>query len=217
MAPVRSRPVDRSVGARAWFGATAAAVVVQLFVTAGLKGTPFPDLRGRLLNVFCYFTVQSNLLVALTCLLLAVRLDRRSTAFWVLRLTPLVAIAVTGIVFHIALKGLQDLQGAAAVADFLLHTLSPLMCVLGFLVFGPRARITRPIAVMACIFPLCWAVFAMVRGAFIHFYPYPFIDVDTHGYAPVLLNSLLVAVVFAGLSFGALALDRVLPRTRLAV
>src|SRR5450631_282066 len=145
-APVRSRPVGRSAVARTWFGATAAVVAVgivdQLFVTAGLEGTPFPDLRGRLLNVFCYFTVQSNLLVAVTCLLLAVRLDRRSTTFWVLRLTALVAIAVTGIVFHVALKGLQDLQGAAALADFLLHTLSPLMCVLGFLVLGPRERIT---------------------------------------------------------------------------
>ena len=76
--------------------------------------------------------------------------------------------------------------------------------------------ISAKVAVLACVFPICWAVFAMVRGAFIHFYPYPFIDVDTHGYARVLLNSAVVAVVFVGLSFGALALDRVLPRTWLS-
>ena len=209
--------MNRPAVARTWFAATALAVligiVVQLFVSAGLEGNlVFPDLRGRLLNVFCYFTVQSNILVLVTCALLAIRLDRASTVFRVLRLTAVIAIALTGIVFHLALKGLQDLHGSAAVADTLLHTVSPVLCVLGFLLFGPRRLIDPRVAVMACIFPLCWAVFAMIRGALIHFYPYPFIDVDTHGYAKVLLNSVLIAAVFIGLSFAALAYDRFVSR-----
>ena len=101
---------------------------------------------------------------------------------------------------------------ADQAADTLLHTVSPVLCVLGFLLFGPRRLIDPRVAVMACIFPLCWAVFAMIRGALIHFYPYPFIDVDTHGYAKVLLNSVLIAAVFIGLSFAALAYDRFVSR-----
>jgi hypothetical protein len=53
--------------------------------------------------------------------------------------------------------------------------------------------------------------FTLVRGAAIDWYPYPFVDVVAHGYARVAINCLVVAVLFVGLGFGALALDRRLP------
>lgn len=67
----------------------------------------------RALNSFAYFTTQSNLLVGFAALLLALRLDRSSTVFRVLRLCGLVAITVTGIVFHAVLAQLLDLQSWA--------------------------------------------------------------------------------------------------------
>ncbi len=45
-------------------------------------------------NAFAFFTVQSNLLVGIATLLLAVRLERSSAVFGVLRLAGLVAITV---------------------------------------------------------------------------------------------------------------------------
>ena len=60
--------MNNPVVARVWFGLTALAVfagiAVQLRASALLVGNVnFPDLPGRLANVFAYFTVQSNVLV----------------------------------------------------------------------------------------------------------------------------------------------------------
>ncbi len=63
--------------ARVWFAATAlaalAGVVIQLPVTAGIHNGFFASATARTLNVFAFFTIESNLIVAATCLVLAVR------------------------------------------------------------------------------------------------------------------------------------------------
>jgi hypothetical protein len=52
--------------ARAWFAVTALAVlgglVIQIAVTAGDEGGHFSTAGARIFNVFCFFTVQSNIL-----------------------------------------------------------------------------------------------------------------------------------------------------------
>jgi hypothetical protein len=200
---VDSRQVRTATWARIWFGLTSLVVgvgiVIQLFATADVENGRFAALHSRLFNVFCFFTVQSNIIVGVTCLLLALSLDRPSTAFRVLRLDGLLGIVVTFLVFHVALKSLQELSGKAAVADFLLHTASPIMCALGWLVFGPRGWVSWRVVWLSLIFPICWLVFTLIRGPIVSFYPYPFLDVDEHGYPRVLLSCLVVAILFVGL------------------
>lgn len=197
--------------ARGWCGATAAVVLVglltQLLVTANAATGRFDTTATRVLNVFCFFTIQANILVGLTCLLLAVGPDRTSTLFRVLRLDALVGIAVTGVVFHLALASLQDLHGSAAFADFCLHTLSPILCVLGWVLFGPRRRTPPRIVGLTVVFPLAWLVFTLIRGTVIGYYPYPFLDVTGHGYGRVLLSCGIVAVLFLALAGGAGRVD----------
>ncbi|MFG1816096.1 Pr6Pr family membrane protein [Kribbella sp. NPDC049174] len=202
---------------RSWAGLTAlivaAGIVVQLIVTANGTEGFFPDNPDRVFNVFAYFTIQSNLLLGGTALMLALQPDRpQSTLFKTLRLNGVLCIAVTGIVYHVALAGLDDLSGWAAVANFLLHTAAPVVGVLGWLLFGPRGRTDPRIVAWSLVFPLLWLVFTLVRGEFVGFYPYPFVDVAEHGYPRVLLNCLLVAVLFLALAAGATSLDRRLHR-----
>jgi hypothetical protein len=209
--------VDRRSLARIVFALTAAAVLVGLVVQLGVS---YRFVGGRFSgwaavgNVFAYFTVQSNILVGVTTALLALRPERASTLFAVLRLTALVAITVTFAVFHTVLAGLQDLSGQAAFADALLHTVVPVLAVGGWLVFGPRGLATHRVAVFTLIFPLAWAAFTLLRGPAADFYPYPFIDVRTLGYPRVLVNVALVGVLFLGLALAAATLDRRLPGRR---
>jgi hypothetical protein len=46
------------------------------------------------------------------------------------------------------------------------------------------------------LFPVLWLAYTLVRGAIWKWYPYPFLDVSSHGYARVVVNALVVAVVF---------------------
>ena len=60
---------------RWWFGLTALAVlaglIVQILVTADLETGFFDTPTERALNVFAFFTIQSNIIVGVTSLLLA--------------------------------------------------------------------------------------------------------------------------------------------------
>jgi hypothetical protein len=202
---------------RIWAAVTAAVVlcgiVVQLVVTANGTEGFFADNPERVFNVFAYFTIQSNLLLGGTTLLLALQPDRpQNTLFRTLRLNGMLCIAVTGIVYHLVLAADDDPQGWAAVANFLLHTAAPVIGVLGWLLFGPRGFTDRRIVAWSIVYPLLWLLFTLVRGEFVGFYPYPFVNVDEHGYGRVLLNCLLVAILFLALAAGATSLDRRLHR-----
>jgi hypothetical protein len=194
----------------------AAGLVLQLVltVTAEPGAGFFESTPARIWNFFSFFTVQSNLLVAITTGMLAIDLHRSSTAFWVLRIVAVICIAVTGVVFHLALADLQELTGWDLVADTILHTLSPLLAVGGWLAFGPRGRLNGRVVRLAVLPPVAWLVYALVRGALVedrfgnHYYAYPFMNVEVHGYATALLRCGLVALLFLALAYGALALDR---------
>jgi hypothetical protein len=202
---------------RTWAAVTAAIVAcgigIQLLVTANGHEGFFPDNPERVFNVFAYFTVQSNLLLGGTALLLALQPERSGgELFKTLRLNGVLCIAVTGIVYHAVLAGTDQLHGWAAVTNFLLHTASPVAGVLGWIAFGPRGLTDWRIVGWSIVYPLLWLVFTLIRGEFVGFYPYPFVDVTEHGYGRVLLNCLLVAVLFLALAAGATILDRRLQR-----
>jgi hypothetical protein len=204
--------------ARGWFALTSlmvlAGVIIQLFVTGGLEAGFFHTRAGRVLNVFCFFTIQSNLIVGGTCLLLALSPARSSIVFKSFRLTGVVAIIITGLVYHAVLRHLFDLESWALVADNLIHTVVPVMAVAGWLMFGPRGLTSRRVKWLSVIFPVAWLAFTLIRGAFVHFYPYPFVDVSKIGYGRALVNCAWVAVIYLGIAAGATALDQWLVRIR---
>ncbi|GAA1635501.1 Pr6Pr family membrane protein [Kribbella alba] len=205
--------MTKSVAGRSWFGVTALAVavgiVVQLVVTATTTEGFFPDNPDRVFNVFAYFTIQSNLLLGGSCLLLAIDPDRwHSMVFKTLRLNGVLCIAVTGIVYHLVLAGSDTLSGGAAVANFFVHTLTPVLGVVGWLIFGPRGQTDSRVVGWSLVFPLLWLAFTLIRGEGTGFYPYPFMNVTEHGYGTVLLNCLLVALLFLALAAGTTLLDR---------
>jgi hypothetical protein len=203
--------------ARLCFGATALLVVVGIVIQVPVAvNAKHGFFRGAAagLNVFAFFTIQSNLLVGATCLLLAWKLDLASTVFNVFRLIGVVAIAVTGIVYHVALAGLFDLDSWALTADMILHTVVPLLAVIGWLVYGPRGRTSRLVARYTILFPLAYMVFTLIRGAIVGFYPYPFADVNALGYPRAIVNGVWITLIFYALAVGAAALDRILARQR---
>jgi hypothetical protein len=181
-------------GARPWFAVTALCVIagVALSVYSAAKNPGhFHSGVERGFNAFAFFTIQSNLIVGGTTLLLAIR------------------------VYHVALAGIFDLDGIDQLGNQLVHTVVPLLAVLGWLIFGPRGLTSRRVAWLSLLFPACWMAFTLIRGAVIHWYPYPFIDVSVIGYGKAILNAFWVALLLLGLAAGATALDsRLGPRGR---
>jgi hypothetical protein len=214
--------------ARWFFGASSALVTfglalqLVLSVTAESGAGYFESTPARIVNFLSFFTVQSNILVAVTSGLLARDLHRDSTLFRLLRLDGVLCIAVTGVVFHLALASLQELTGWDLVADTILHTASPLLAAVGWLVFGPRGALTGRIVRLAVLPPVGWLAYALARGALVEdrfgndYYAYPFMNAQVLGYATALLRCALVAGFFLLLALGALAADRRLAGVRIA-
>jgi len=205
--------------ARAWhlltFLVAAFALVFQLvLVFQGgrvLDETTPPSTDVRVLRYFLYFTIQSNIAVAWVTGWLALGRATDSRFFRVLRLDAVLGIAVTGVVHFFLLRPLLDLDGADFWADKLLHMVVPALAVLGWLVFGPRARVGRADVLPALVWPVLWLVVILLHGAGTDWYPYPFIDVGKHGWGVVLLNSLGITVLFVAIASGMVWLDARLP------
>lgn len=193
---------------RAWFGVTALVVLIglvtQTVVTAGTPGR-YASAGPRIANMFAYFTIESNVLVLVVAAAFAAG-ARTHGLLRVLWLDALVGISVTGVVYHVALAGLVELDGGALFADIVLHTVTPIVAVLGFLVAAPRVLQWRTVA-WSVVWPLAWLAFTLVRGARTGFYPYPFVDAEQLGYGRVAVNCVLIAALFVALAGVAKVLD----------
>jgi hypothetical protein len=141
--------------------------------------------------------VQSNILVGIAAVSLALAPGRDGRWWRVLRLDALVGISVTGVVYTTVLRTQHQLHGWAVVTDGVFHYLVPLATVAGWLAFGPRRRCDARTARWALAWPLAWLAYTLLHGYVTGWYPYPFIDVTRHGYGGVALNSLAVTAVLA--------------------
>jgi hypothetical protein len=191
--------------ARAFHAVTAAvatgALVLQLvLILQGgrvLDETQQPELGVRLARFLAYFTIQSNVLVAVTTFQLARDPARDGSTWQVLRLAAISGITVTGVVHFLLLRPLLDLDGADFVSDKLLHMVVPALAFAGWAVFGPRPRVDwREIGLTLC-WPLAWLVETLVVGALSGWYPYPFLDHrEPEGTAGVVVSSLGITLFF---------------------
>ncbi|EAP99821.1 Integral membrane protein [Janibacter sp. HTCC2649] len=173
-----------------------------------------PALGTRLIRFISYFTILTNLLVAITTTTLVLGQTAAPRWWKVLRLNAIVGIAVTGLIHWFFLRPLLDLSGADYLADKLLHVVVPLVAVIGWAVFGPRDKVEASLLVPSLIYPIGWLVYTLVRGAIVDWYPYPFLDVGLHGYPRALLACAGVAVLLLALTWGAMKLDPRLPGVR---
>ena len=208
--------------ARLWHGLTFAAagfalLLQLLLVIVGhqhlgdslpeVESAGQPDLSVRLVRFFSYLTIWFNILVAGTCLLLAVNPLRDGRTWRALRLDGLVIAVVGGVVHWFLLRPLLALRGLDYLADKLLHVVVPLMALIGWILFGPRRRVDRLDLLTFLVVPVVWLAYTLIRGAMVGWYPYPFIDVGVHGYAAVGATCLVIAALMVASAIGALWLD----------
>ena len=186
--------------------AAIAGLAVQLVASAALAGS----IPAAIWAMLRFFTVLTNLLVAVAFAALA------AGARWPARPAVLgaavLAIVLVGVVTALLLRGLVELSGGALVADFLLHTATPILVPLWWLAFAPKGGFAWRDPPRWALLPLGYFAYALLRGAGDGRYPYPFIDVAALGWPQVLANALAIAIGFLAAGAGLVALDRLLAR-----
>lgn len=209
-----TRSRARAVHAVVAVAAVSALVLQTTLVVSGasvLAETEVPPLARRLGRLVSYFTIQSNLLVAVTAVQLARDPGHDGSLWRVVRVAALVGITVTGLVHFLLLRPLLDLEGANWVADKMLHMVVPVLAVAAWFVAGPRPRAAWRTALTALVWPVAWLAWTLAVGATTGWYPYPFLDVGVEGAAAVAATCAAVTVVFVALASGLSVLDRRMP------
>jgi hypothetical protein len=212
MTPERARTVHLVVAVVAWASVVFQFVLVLMGSDVLLEDDP-PGMGERIYRFFAYFTIDSNLLVAVASTVLA-RDPLADRPWWrVVRLAGLVGITVTGLVHFFLLRPLLDLDGADYVADKFLHMVVPVLAVAAWAWAGPRPRIGGREVAYALGFPILWTAWTLVFAELDGWVPYPFMDADEKGWGSVIVVCVGITALFAALFALAAWLDRRLSPT----
>jgi hypothetical protein len=181
-------------------------LAIQFSATYGLTGS----VGESLWVLLRYFTVLSNLLtaIAMTSIALGYPLFKSPA---VLGVTTFF-IATVGILYSLLLRGLLELSGGARLADFILHDAIPALIVLYWLIFAQKGLLKGRDPWIWLIYPILYAIYALIRGGFDSKYAYPQIDAAQIGWPQTAINVAALLVGFLVMGYILVGLDRLLGR-----
>jgi hypothetical protein len=183
----------------AWVG-----LAVQFHATFALVGS----LASTLAVLLWYFTIITNLLVAVVFTGIAIGRFARPS---LLGATTLYILLV-GVTYGLLLHGIEELSGGSAIANVLLHMVTPILVPLFWLTFTPKGKLNRRDPLHWAIYPLAYLFYALIRGEFTNRYPYPFLNVGQLGWARTILNAFFIAAAFLVASWLFVGFDSFLGR-----
>jgi hypothetical protein len=186
-----------------------AALILQYVLV--LMGEAGPDPVRRTLNFFSYFTVLTNVLVALAFLAPTFFSQTPLGKFFarptVRTAITIYIIIVSALVFFI-LRHLTNLQGLDFVADMLLHYVLPALFVFDWVFFVPKGSLKWQEMFGWLGYPIAYLAWTFIHGALSGFYPYPFLNTEVLGVGRVLLNELGLLILFFAVGMALIALGR---------
>lgn len=182
-----------------WF-----ALALQCYLTITLSIANGKTLVAGIIIFISYFTILTNLLVAVVLSLSVGASGSRWGAFLsraTVQSGAAVSIAIVGIVYSLLLRQIWDPQGWQKLADMLLHDLIPLLYVGYWAIFVRKSSLRWKDAFWWLTYPAAYFAYTLLRGAVSGWYPYPFLDPSGLGYSRVSVNAvgLLAAFLLTGL------------------
>lgn len=196
-----------------------AAIVAQLIRSIDVARSAETDYGQHMptviANFFSFFTIESNVLAAVTLAIggiwaLRQRDEKLVEPRWfaVLLVCASTYMIVTGVVYNTLLRGIQLPQGSTVGwSNEVLHVVIPLVMLADVLLAPRRRALGWNTIFVAAIFPIAWTVFTLIRANLViapstgkpYWYPYPFLDPhQPGGYGAVSLYVLLIAAIIIG-------------------
>jgi|WetSurMetagenome_2_1015567.scaffolds.fasta_scaffold254090_1 hypothetical protein len=162
-------------------------------------------------SFFSYFTILSNLLIALIMTVLSL-IPKSKAGLFVSRPSVLSALAVyiviVALVYNFVLRSSWSQPIPLFISNNLLHVGIPLFFVIYWLISVPSKSLKWMDALTWLVFPLVYMIYSFARGAITHWYPYLFMNADRFGYSKVLMNCGMVALVFFGIGISLVKVNR---------
>jgi hypothetical protein len=189
-------------------------VYAIIFISAFLGIIVHNSTADNPFHKYAYFTLQSNLLVAILYFTLLFK-KTKNRAFYLFENQVALAIILTGLVFNLMLKPYINIEeyNPNGFSDFLVHTLTPLLVIFERIFVSETNKIKLIDPIFWLIFPFFYWIFSIV---FVLFggdyntettqsnYPYFFLDFKEWG----IWYFLLVLVFIVGIGYLLYFIDR---------
>lgn len=193
----------------------AAAVAVAVWALVSRADCAFVTRTCLGSNLFSYFTIHSAVLMVLAILLAVLHtVAGRPEPPWltVLRALATTYTVVSGAVFGLLIANAEMFGHLFLVplSSKVLHFVLPVYAVADLLLAPGRHRLRWATTWLSTVFPAAWAVYTLVRGRMVGWYPYFFLDPDlVGGYRAVGTYALGLSVVIVAVSALTVAATRV--------
>lgn len=185
------------------------AVVLQLLL---MLQNRTESILETLIRFFSFFTILSNILVAICLTSVAARNSENQNFFS----SPATLSAITvyilivGLVYNFVLRSTWNPQGLQKLVDEVLHSVIPVYFFIYWVVYVPKEKLEWRLVSKWLLFPLAYLVYVLLRGSVSGFYPYPFVNAPVIGYTAVINNSLVLMGVFIFFSLLLIGLAKLL-------
>ncbi len=187
------------------------ALILQFYLILQTTGTTGFSTLKTVTNFFSYFTILSNLLVAV-CLITSLLSPTSGVGSFFSKVSVQTAIAVytfiVGLVYNTVLRGITNPTGLDWIVDNLLHVVVPVLYILYWFIFTPKKVLQWKNLAPWLIFPAMYLLYSLLRGPTVDWYPYPFLHAGKLGYGQVAINSVFVLLAFLLVGLGAIAWNR---------
>ena len=200
---ISCKPALAALAVISWIG-----VLLQFWLSLNLGLANGKTVGDVTVNVVGYYTVLTNLFVALTATLPLIagfsRLGRWFGKPMVLGCAT-TSILMVGIPYHFLLRNIWQPQGLQLFVDIVLHYVVPISVFAYWVVWPPRSKFGILALLAWCLYPMGYFVYVFVRGELLGAYPYYFIDVTNLGYGKAMLHSFGFLIAFIAVEAAVLA------------
>ena len=191
----------------------AAAIIVAIVGQFAQSWSMVSDRLAFVVNFFSFFTILSNALSAIVLLVGAwYAFTRRvdPVTYNLIRACVVTYMATTFVVYNLLLREISlDQATTVPWSNEILHVWAPLYLVADWVLAPGRRRIEWRRLWTIAILPIAWAVYSMIRGAIVGWYPYPFLDpAQQAGYGGVAVYVMAIAAFILLVGAGIIGLSR---------
>lgn len=145
---------------------------------------------------------MSNLLAVIVLLGSALGLaqGRQDRLMVMLRGANTMNMIIVGVIFSLLLSGIKDAEFTAVPWDnTVLHYIMPIVVAVDWRIDIPKLHVTFKQALVWILFPIAYVMFSLIRGHYVDWYPYPFLNPSEHGYTGVAITSVILMLGVVGL------------------
>jgi hypothetical protein len=171
------------------------------------------SIAATTVNFFSYFTILTNLLIAL-CLFASLALADNGLSRLLSGPSARTAVtaygAVVALIYAVYLRNIGHDHGLERLADQVLHYVTPALFAIDWLLFVPKGQIRWTIIGTSLIVPALYATWTMIHGAVSGWYPYPFFNPGRIGHSETFANFARFALIFLAVATALLFIDRAL-------